>query len=236
MGIKERKEREKEARREEIITAAEQIFFEKGLAATTMDEVAEKAELSKGTLYLYYKSKEDLYMAVAMRGQEILERLFEEAVSTSEHPLKLISNLGDAYFRFFQEYRKYFRTFYFFESPAGRAQVSPEMAELCLQSDRKIWKLVVGTIQRAIDEGLLHSGIDPMEAGVMLWSNSNGLMRLMDRYDSYWSDHLRVDLVATLRKSNALLVEAMMSDEAKKRYPEYVLDLDAQANHVQSTK
>lgn len=67
MGIQERKEREKESRKEEIINAAQKIFFEKGLPAATMDEIAEAAELSKGTLYLYYKSKEDLYLAVTMR-------------------------------------------------------------------------------------------------------------------------------------------------------------------------
>ncbi|MEO8168159.1 MAG: helix-turn-helix domain-containing protein, partial [bacterium] len=60
MGIIERKEREKEHRREDIIAAAQKIFFEKGLPSATMDEIAEAAELSKGTLYLYYKSKEDL--------------------------------------------------------------------------------------------------------------------------------------------------------------------------------
>jgi TetR/AcrR family transcriptional regulator len=70
MGITERKEREKEHRKEEIIDAAQKVFFEKGLLLTTMDEIAEIAELSKGTLYLYYKSKENLYLAVMMRGTE----------------------------------------------------------------------------------------------------------------------------------------------------------------------
>ena len=60
MGTHERKEREKEHRREEILAAAQAVFFEKGLQNSTMDEIAERAELSKGTLYLYYKSKEDL--------------------------------------------------------------------------------------------------------------------------------------------------------------------------------
>ncbi len=237
MGIKERKEREKEARREEIITAAEQIFFEKGLAAATMDDVAEKAELSKGTLYLYYKSKEDLFMAVAMRGMDILQDLFEKATTTGEPTLKLIMNLGDAYYEYFEKHRDYFRTLYYFETPAFRAQVSPETLAACTQGDKKVWDLVFGVIRQAIDEGLLHSGLDPVEVGVMLWSNSNGLMRIMDRLGAEWCDHMGIDLMGTLKKSNALLVEAMMSDEAKKRYPEFVLDLDArQANHMQSTK
>ena len=44
MGITERKEREKEHRKEEIIDAAQKVFFEKGLLLTTMDEIAEIAE------------------------------------------------------------------------------------------------------------------------------------------------------------------------------------------------
>jgi TetR/AcrR family transcriptional regulator len=55
MGIVERKEREKEHRKEEILDAAQKVFFERGLVTATMDEIAETAELSKGTLYLYYK-------------------------------------------------------------------------------------------------------------------------------------------------------------------------------------
>ena len=72
MGIAERKEREKQQRREEIMQAAEEVFFSKGFEKSTMDDVAEKAELSKGTLYLYFKSKEDLHMAVARKAINLL--------------------------------------------------------------------------------------------------------------------------------------------------------------------
>ena len=64
MGIAERKEREKQQRREEIVQAAEEVFFSKGFEKSTMDDVAEKAELSKGTLYLYFKSKEELLIGI----------------------------------------------------------------------------------------------------------------------------------------------------------------------------
>ena len=52
MGIAERREREREQRRNTILDAAETVFFSKGINLATMDEVAEEAELSKGTLYL----------------------------------------------------------------------------------------------------------------------------------------------------------------------------------------
>jgi AcrR family transcriptional regulator len=80
MGIAERKEREKQQRREEIIRAAEQVFFSKGFDRSTMDDVAEKAELSKGTLYLYFASKEDLHMAVARKSIHLLREHTQKAI------------------------------------------------------------------------------------------------------------------------------------------------------------
>ena len=57
MGVAERRQREKEERRSCIVAAAEAVFLEKGLDVATMDEIAARAEVSKGTLYLYFKEK-----------------------------------------------------------------------------------------------------------------------------------------------------------------------------------
>ncbi len=105
MGIPERKEREKEHRREEIIDAAQKIFFQKGLIVATMDEIAEAAELSKGTLYLYYKSKEDLYLAVMARGIDVLYEMFRDVFSAGRPTLTSIANLGEVYYEFFKQHR-----------------------------------------------------------------------------------------------------------------------------------
>jgi AcrR family transcriptional regulator len=223
MGIKERREREKDERREEIIAAAEEIFFKKGLAEATMDDIAEAAELSKGTLYLYYKSKEDLYLAVMLKGMEIMADLFKHAIESDESSIKQIHNLGDAYYQFFEKHREYFRMFSFFESPQFHTQVSPEMLQHCTDHDRKVWELVMTPIRRGVAEGLLHKGLVPMEVAVMLWSNSNGLMRLIDRQGEYWKESFGVDVFELLRKSNAFLMEAMMTDEGKKRYSSSLL-------------
>jgi AcrR family transcriptional regulator len=218
MGIVERKEREKEARKEEILEAAERIFFEKGLNLATMDEIASLAELGKSTLYLYYKSKEDLYLAVMIRGREILHRLFLDAVSTGEPTLKLIRNLGDAYYDFFKRYRNYFRMSYFFENQELHTQVSEEMRGKCFDDDQKLWALVTGLIRRAVDEGVFREDVDPAQAAVILWSNANGLMRQMDRLHGYWKESMHIDLDAALRKANSYIVQGMLTDDAKQRY------------------
>src|SRR6266853_2784518 len=79
---KSRRERRKESRPSELLAAALELFVERGFAATRLDEVAARAGVSKGTLYLYFSSKEELFKAVIRSGIVPLiergERLLEE--------------------------------------------------------------------------------------------------------------------------------------------------------------
>jgi TetR/AcrR family transcriptional regulator len=70
-----KRERRKEARPGELLAAALDLFVEKGFAATRAEEVAQRAGVSKGTLFLYFPSKEDLFKAVVRQnmGQTISE-------------------------------------------------------------------------------------------------------------------------------------------------------------------
>jgi len=80
--IKGRWERRKEARPQELLAAALDLFVERGYAATRLDDVAAKAGVSKGTLYLYFTNKEDLFKAVI---REHLLPLLSEAEQAMEH-------------------------------------------------------------------------------------------------------------------------------------------------------
>jgi AcrR family transcriptional regulator len=74
--------RRKEARPAELTSAALELFVERGYAATRLEDVAKRAGVSKGTLYLYFKSKEDLFKTVVREGMlpalERGERMLEE--------------------------------------------------------------------------------------------------------------------------------------------------------------
>jgi AcrR family transcriptional regulator len=66
MGIQERKKREKEVRRKQILTAAKQLFAERGFHQATMEDIANAAELSPGTIYLYFRSKDELFAELSV--------------------------------------------------------------------------------------------------------------------------------------------------------------------------
>lgn len=75
-------ERRSEARPAEIVEAALEVFVERGYAASRMEEIAERAGVTKGTVYLYFKGKEDLFRAVVhetvVPNLEVGERLVAE--------------------------------------------------------------------------------------------------------------------------------------------------------------
>ncbi|MBU0558122.1 MAG: TetR/AcrR family transcriptional regulator [Bacteroidetes bacterium] len=84
-----RKEREREFKRNEIIEAAVSIFASKGYEHTTLDEIAEAAEFGKGTIYNYFKNKEELYMGI-----------LEESMSDFYYAVKEIDESTTTFFEF----------------------------------------------------------------------------------------------------------------------------------------
>ena len=70
MGIKERKEREKLQRSQDILEAARRVFESKGFLNTTLQDVAKEAEISVGLIYRYFQSKEDMFASLALKGAE----------------------------------------------------------------------------------------------------------------------------------------------------------------------
>src|SRR5215475_10801701 len=69
-----RKDVVSEFRRTELLTAARTVFSKKGFHDATIDDIAETAEVAKGTVYLYYKSKKEIYLEALRFGIESLNR------------------------------------------------------------------------------------------------------------------------------------------------------------------
>jgi len=82
-SVRPRRERRKEARPAELTAAALDLFVERGFAATRLEDIAARAGVSKGTLYLYFAGKEDLFKAVVREG--IVPALTQAETLIAEH-------------------------------------------------------------------------------------------------------------------------------------------------------
>ena len=216
LGTIERKEREKEHRREEILDAAQSVFFEKGLAAATMDEIAEAAELSKGTLYLYYKSKEDLYLAVMMRGMQILNANLATVIAKNDSVPRTVENLSDAFYDFFHDHRDYFRMLHFLQMPQLHRQATEEMLHCCQSLNHRMWEMVVDVLTRGQSDGTVRPDLNPAEVLTILWSSATALLLRIDSQHDLWHERFHIDLKETLKLSNKLLFGAIFTEQGRR--------------------
>lgn len=178
MGIAERKEREKEQRKNDIIDAAERVFFSKGHENATMDDVAEEAELSKGTLYLYFKNKEDLYLAIHLRGNKILHSLFEKAFNLSETGLEKTKAIGRAYVEFYKNYPDYFNALVYYESREINFNDQDSVATECLVEGKATLELLINALMIGIQDGSIRADIDPIKTAISLWGQTTGIVQI----------------------------------------------------------
>jgi AcrR family transcriptional regulator len=181
VGISERKEREKHQRRNDIIDAAEKLFFSKGFASSTMDEVAKEAEYSKGTLYLYFKSKEDLYLAITVRGMKILEQLFKEALKSSENGLCKTRKMGETYFDFAHKYPNYFNAMVYFESSGIKIDEETTSAKTCEEQGKRTLQPVAEAVQEGIKDQSIRADLDPLQVATVLWAHCTGVITVISQ-------------------------------------------------------
>lgn len=177
MGILERKEREKQQRRADIMKAAKDVFFSKGLLMATMDEIAEKAELSKGTLYLYFQSKEELYLSLLSEGDNIFMNMLQKELLPSLSAEELLRKTTSIYYEFYKQYPDYFKIMFFLHHGDLQDKVPQEFYKTCICQAEDTLKMIEGIIQKGIGEGTFRE-VNAWKMTLNLWSTANGIFFL----------------------------------------------------------
>ncbi len=104
-----RKERDQLRRREDFLNAAEELFAEKGYHSTTMEDIAREAGYGTGTIYLYFKNKEELYDALFESNLADHAHFIESRVKAEPNPANKIQALIRARIDFFDQHKRFFR-------------------------------------------------------------------------------------------------------------------------------
>jgi AcrR family transcriptional regulator len=103
MTVYARREREQSVRRELIIETARRFFETKGFERTTVEEIAEKAELGKGTIYSYFQSKEQIYIAILEQDLTVLIEQIEQVSKNPNSAIETLQKMYDVYIRYHLE-------------------------------------------------------------------------------------------------------------------------------------
>jgi AcrR family transcriptional regulator len=185
MGIQVRKERERERRRQQIIVAAKKVFSEKGFNKATMDDIAREAELSPGTLYLYFKNKEELYASLSLRILQYLRIRVEHVLNSQDlNPEQKLDAMIDAMYDVYEFDPLVIINMFHLQSSETLKNLSDQLIEEIKELSRQS----LGGLARIFEEGIrqgvfidrhpvaLSDIFWSMFSGVVLWTNSKRII------------------------------------------------------------
>ena len=179
MGVIERKEREREQRRQQIMQAGSDLFLAQGFSNTTMEQIANQVEISRGTLYLYFENKDDLIINIIIEAMNVFINLMKENIKPEDNTEKQLQSIGNSYLAFHDKYRSYFKLMNFMDNEKLHKEVNIQSKQIFEKSE-EIWTIIVNILRNGIDAGFIRDDINPYEIAILFWSASNGVILLMD--------------------------------------------------------
>jgi AcrR family transcriptional regulator len=198
MGIAERRQREKEARIKQVRDSAATAFHEKGFEATTMDEVARRAELSKAAIYLYFKSKEDLYYGLIEPALNRLSRRLTRISEGKEDPETKIKKIVDATYDFYDKDPDAYRLVSRYKAAEFSKLLSPDK----LDHLKRLMQSNMRQAEKAVEEGIRQGAfrdVDPRITSIIIWNAFMGVIQFQEnRMVPGMSDYRRPTLNAAL--------------------------------------
>lgn len=195
MSIAERKQREKQYRIESIKKSARRVFAKKGFANTTMSEIAEKAELAKGTLYLFFKSKEELYYSLLEPMLENHYQQISEVTSNDNEPAdKTLARLKKFFIKTYLNDPAPYQVFMFYKADETQAVFSETRIEHLKDLMRKNLHELEHVIAKGIRQGIFKP-VNPKVVSIAIWNLVLGILQFeQNRTFGRGKNHLKSNL------------------------------------------
>lgn len=178
-----------EFRHSQILEAARHVFARRGFAEASMDEIAHSAGVAKGTLYLYYRSKQDLYRASLREGLFALCGELEREVDLAPTLTAVIETYVSTKVSYFERHLDFFRLYLAEFGNALTGGACEDFRELCFRQMDLLERAIVRTTKRRAGEGAPRA----RAAAAALFDLTRGVVyrRLLGWSDSPAEDDVR---------------------------------------------
>ncbi|MDP8211432.1 MAG: TetR/AcrR family transcriptional regulator [Candidatus Stygibacter australis] len=208
MGTSERKERERELRKRSILTAAHRIFMEKGFDNTTMDDIADAVELSKGAVYFYFKSKSELCLSILLESLKVISASFDQISGEAIKGIDKLKKIFDVYYDFQEENPQFLNAIINFRHHRADCDHESEILQATLQENDKINIILKNCIVSGKADGSIDNTLNEEMLANSLWGQINGLLPNMILANKEHNEiyHTSQDLY---KFSNSLIIKAI---------------------------
>jgi len=180
--IQERREREKGLRIESILEASKKVFFSKGYVKGTMDEIALEAEISKPTIYTYFKTKDDLFFSLILPVvEDIGTHLGAVENALAENRYKsgkfLIRNLFERLLQTYEKEPVIFGILQLFQQTGLVWELNAEIQSALNNRGRRNFETMRRILRSAIKQRLLRKA-NVYQLGDVIWGTFVGIVQL----------------------------------------------------------
>ena len=183
MSVQERHRRERHARGQAILAAASTVFAKHGLEGATIEMVAREAEVAVGTIYLYYSSRDDLYLNLIADRAEHLRARYLEIFARGLEPLDELKTIASAYLDYLRESREIFLSQHsvVYAQLHKRLKRKSELRNFqrVVDLSHEIFGLWESTVRRAFEGGVIANSMGPKKTAAVIWASMNGAFMLM---------------------------------------------------------
>lgn len=211
MGITEHKAKKQQIRRENIIDAAERVFFTKGFATATMDDVAREVEFSKRTLYAYFSSKDQLYNAIILRAYQILNDLVDTVIAENQtqNGLVKIRAALHAFIRAIIEYPHYYRAIMDYQNRDEDFITDDEIIRACYQEGNVSTEKFLLLLKEGVADGSLKKELNIDGAYLLIYGQLLGFGALILNKAKYIKDYFGKPITVLVEETIELILIAI---------------------------
>jgi AcrR family transcriptional regulator len=176
--LEEKREKRKENRKNTILTAARRLFFDQGFKAVTIDNIAANADVSKGSIYLCFESKEEIYAQILISDNIALYERIKNFSAKEATASQLLLEFAGIYVDYFLNDNELFRILMTFMMQTSQMNLVEKQKDELIRSTNQNIIIISEIIQKGIDSGEFSpiSNIRQMQNGI--WGMLNGIISL----------------------------------------------------------
>jgi AcrR family transcriptional regulator len=217
MGVTERRAREREVRRELAIDAAMKIYEEEGYHAITMDKIAERSELSRAALYLYFKNKEEILVSAIVAHSDYFAELLKEAYDNRENTKEqLLEKLWECFQKFYEKDPAAFTAWQYLHQSDVIGNLSPELRDILHEAGAKVVSFQHKIVEYAVAENVfIHC--DHRALAEFIWASFLGIVYI-ERSKAVLSRESHLE--RTQRVAKRVLEQGLLRVNQKAEQPE----------------
>jgi len=141
-----------------------------------MKNIADEIGVDRTTIYLYFKNKEDIYLAIVLRGMRIRDKLYKESVKSEKSGLEKFGDIGKAYFKFYKNFPDYYEVCIYFDSQRFSKVNSEHMPEI-IELKREPIKIMCESLEEGINDGSIRAEINPLKVALFISKTAMNIVK-----------------------------------------------------------